>query len=53
MKYAYVLFIALISAQVSSAQILSPEIQIKTALLAAPEEMRAGAMVYGYNAKVN
>ena len=51
MKYAYVLFIALISTQLSSAQILSPEIQIKTALLAAPEEMRAGAMVYGYNAK--
>lgn len=29
---------------------LSPEIQIKTAVLAAPEEERAGAMVYGYDA---
>lgn len=27
----------------------SPEIQIKLALLAAPEEKRAGAMVYGYD----
>lgn len=30
-------------------EILSPEIQIKTAVLAAPEDQRDGAMVYGYN----
>lgn len=29
----------------------SKEIQIQTALMAAPEEKRAGAMVYGYDAK--
>lgn len=28
---------------------LSPDIQIKTAVLAAPEEARSGAMVYGYD----
>lgn len=33
------------------AQTPSTEIQIKTAILAAPEEDRAGAMVYGYNDK--
>lgn len=31
------------------ADILPPEIQIKTALLAAPADKRDGAMVYGYN----
>lgn len=33
------------------AQVPSVEMQIKTAVLAAPEELRAGAMVYGYTAK--
>lgn len=33
----------------SQSKVLSPEIQIKTALLAAPEAEREGAMVYGYN----
>jgi hypothetical protein len=33
------------------AQIPSTEIQIKTAVLAAPEAMRADAMVYGYTSK--
>lgn len=33
------------------AQTPSADIQIKGALLAAPEEKRAGAMVYGYDAK--
>ncbi|MBX2963105.1 MAG: hypothetical protein KF687_11385 [Cyclobacteriaceae bacterium] len=37
--------------QVSLAQIPAPEIQIKTAVLAAPEDKRDGAMVYGYNTK--
>ena len=41
------LFILII--HVSIAQIPSTEIQIKTALLAAPEDKRDGAMVYGYN----
>lgn len=49
MKYVYVLIITLISAQQLSAQIPPAELQIKTALLSAPEAMRAGAMVYGYN----
>jgi hypothetical protein len=34
-----------------AAQTPSKEIQIKTAILAAPEEDRAGAMIYGYNDK--
>ncbi|MDX1544705.1 MAG: hypothetical protein R3214_12245 [Christiangramia sp.] len=33
----------------SQSNILPAEIQIKTALLAAPEEERSGAKVYGYN----
>ncbi len=51
MKYVYALLITLMSAQVLVAQIPSAEIQIKGAILAAPEDKRAGAMVYGYNAK--
>jgi hypothetical protein len=39
--YSYVLF----------AQIPTTEVQIKSAVLAAPEAMRDGAMVYGYNQK--
>ncbi len=34
-------------------EILSPEIQIKTAVLAAPEDQRGEAMVYGYDASGN
>lgn len=34
-------------------QKLSKEVQIKTALLACPEEQRSGAMVYGYNDQGN
>jgi hypothetical protein len=51
MKYAYVLIITLSSAQTLAAQIPPAPIQIKTALLAAPEARKAGAMVYGYSAK--
>jgi hypothetical protein len=51
MKYVYAILITLMSAHAILAQIPSAEIQIKTALLAAPEAMKAGAMVYGYNAK--
>ncbi|MCC8361212.1 hypothetical protein [Salinimicrobium sediminilitoris] len=42
------LFPTLINAQT---KILPAEVQIKTATLAAPEELRAGVMVYGYNDK--
>ncbi len=51
MKYTKVLIIALISWQTALAQITPGEIQIKTALLAAPQDMREGAMVYGYGNK--
>jgi len=51
MKHVYVLLFTILSAQVLLAQIPSVEIQIKGAILAAPEAKRAGAMVYGYNAK--
>jgi len=50
MKYLYLLF-AIIQSTVLWSQIPPAEIQIKTAVLAAPEDKRAGAMVYGYNAK--
>jgi hypothetical protein len=48
MRISFLLFL---SVHVSFAQIPSTEIQIKTALLAAPEDKREGAMVYGYNTK--
>ena len=37
------------AAQEVNKEILSPEIQIKTAALAAPEDLRSGVMVYGYD----
>lgn len=51
MKYAYLFIFTFISLQTAFTQIPPTEIQIKTALLAAPEDKRAGAMVYGYDAK--
>jgi len=45
------LFLLLINSVMAFGQTPSAEIQIKGALLAAPEEKRAGAMVYGYDAK--
>jgi hypothetical protein len=51
MKYIIGFLVVLISCPVLS-QIPTAEIQIKTALLAAPEDKRAGAMVYGYDANV-
>ena len=51
MKYTCLLIIVLISCQTALAQTPSTDIQIKTALLAAPQDMRAGAMVYGYGIK--
>jgi len=44
-------FIFCFSALQGLAQIPTPELQIKAALLASPEAMRAEAMVYGYNDK--
>lgn len=51
MKFAIVLIGTLICFQPLFAQVPPADIQIKTALLAAPEAARAGAMVYGYNEK--
>jgi hypothetical protein len=48
MKTTVLLFLII---HVSFAQTPSAEIQVKTAVLAAPEDKRDGAMVYGYNAK--
>lgn len=49
MKYTLIFILALVSAPLV-AQIPPTEIQIKTAVLAAPEDKRDGAMVYGYDA---
>lgn len=50
MKKFIVLLLSLFSS-VTFAQIPPADIQIKTALLAAPSDKRADAMVYGYNDK--
>jgi hypothetical protein len=47
----YIIILIFVSLQSALAQTPTAEVQIKTALLAAPEDMRAGAMVYGYDAK--
>lgn len=44
-------FLLLLTICVSFAQVPSTEVQIKTAVLAAPEDKRDDAMVYGYNTK--
>ncbi len=53
MKYSFAIGFFLCSvciiAQEHETRILPPEIQIKTAVLAAPEDQRDEAMVYGYN----
>lgn len=51
MKYFYVFILTWTSVQSGWTQIPSAEIQIKVAVLAAPEDKRSGAMVYGYDAK--
>ena len=52
MKNIFAIALLLLLAIPAFAQTIpSKEIQIKTALMAAPDEKRAGAMVYGYNAK--
>jgi hypothetical protein len=50
MKKTIVILLSIISS-VAVAQIPPAEVQIKTALLAAPSDKRANAMVYGYNEK--
>jgi len=51
MKSVLLVLITLSFSQAVFAQIPTAEIQIKTAVLAAPEEKRAGAMVYGYDSR--
>jgi len=50
MKYV-VVFLAVCSCLFAVAQVPSAEIQVKGALLAAPDDLKAGATVYGYNDK--
>jgi hypothetical protein len=51
MKPICLFLLLLINSVMAFGQTPSAEMQIKGALLAAPEEKRAGAMVYGYDAK--
>jgi len=51
MKYIYAFILTFSCAQRLMGQIPPPEIQIKVAVLAAPHDKRAGAMVYGYDTK--
>lgn len=50
MKKAIIFFLFL-PGLTTIAQTIPADVQIKTALLAAPSDKRAGAMVYGYNEK--
>lgn len=49
MALAFLAFSMTGFAQTEKPEILSPEIQIKTAILAAPSDLREGAMIYGYD----
>ncbi len=51
MKVITIFLFTLIMTNAVLAQIPAAEVQIKTALLAAPTEKRAGTMVYGYSEK--
>jgi hypothetical protein len=51
MRYAWIFIVTLMSSSTLMAQIPSAEIQIKSAVLAAPVDKRADAMVYGYDSK--
>ncbi|MFC3879238.1 hypothetical protein ACFOSV_03580 [Algoriphagus namhaensis] len=48
MRLICITFLTILSFSLTAQTIPSKEIQIKTALLAAPEDQRAGAKVYGY-----
>ena len=50
MKSLFLVFLSAFVIESAGAQIPSAEVQIKTAVLAAPADKRADAMVYGYNA---
>jgi hypothetical protein len=51
MKSFYFILMVMVSIGASAQQIPSTTQQIKTALLAAPEELKESAMVYGYSVK--
>lgn len=51
MRSIYLSILVLSCSSALMAQIPSAEVQIKTALLAAPDDKKAEAMVYGYDAK--
>lgn len=51
MKYSLIACALFVTFCMNAQEIPTPENQIKVAVLAAPAEMRDGAMVYGYNAK--
>lgn len=52
MKNTFSLLFALVPCLMASAQVPPPKIQIQTALLAAPENKRDSATVYGFNEKI-
>lgn len=51
MKKLVILCLLLVSLYSSAQDVPSTDIQIKVAVLAAPADLKEGAMVYGYNAK--
>lgn len=51
MKYIIIVCLLFMTFSTNAQEIPTPENQIKVAVMAAPAEMRDGAMVYGYNAK--
>ena len=51
MKRVCFLLVKLVSSAIWAQQAASTETQIKIAVLAAPDELKEGAMVYGYSAK--
>jgi hypothetical protein len=52
MKYIFSLLIVFLGSTAFAQTAPSPEVQIKGALLAAPDDSKDGAMVYGYNDKL-
>jgi hypothetical protein len=51
MKITMMLLTALLGSRLAAASVPSPTVQISAAVLAAPEELRNGAAVLGYNAQ--
>ena len=51
MKKLFIILVSLVLSIANAQEIPSPEDQIKVAVLAAPADLRDGAMVYGYNPK--